>query len=220
MPTAAESRAALQLVTGAAVQTVRNVLLGTSGDPVARRLTLLNEVPDVVGYFAEGSAALAADFYDDERQRAGEPPGYSAQLIIPDRTLKIRRGIAWSAEPLFEGAEDQAAARLAEVVQIETARPYRDTITGNRQQDPQAVGWRRVASSGCKFCLMLAGRGAVYRESSARFASHAHCHCTAEPVFRNNDTGEAASVMQYVASRRNRTAAQRAELRDYLNTYY
>jgi hypothetical protein len=73
-----------------------------------------------------------------------------------------------------------------------------------------------VTSGGCKLCRMLADRGAVYRHDTARFAAHPNCHCGAEPVFGANDTGETASVMQYVASKRNRTPAQQAELRDYL----
>jgi hypothetical protein len=63
---------------------------------------------------------------------------------------------------------------------------------------------------------MLADRGAVYKESTARFASHPNCFCSAQPVFGENDTGEEASVIQYIASRRSRTPEQRAVLRDYL----
>ena len=41
-----------------------------------------------------------------------------------------------------------------------------------------------VASGGCRFCSMLAGRGEVYRADTARFASHPNCHCTAAPVMK------------------------------------
>jgi hypothetical protein len=220
MPSAAESRAALRLLTGAAVSSAGQVLASTSGDPVARRLALLNEVPEIIGYYAEGSAALAADFYEETRERAGVTARFTAEVSLEDRTVKIRRAIAWSAEPLFEGDEVLAGARLAEVVQLDTARPFRQTVLENRRRDPEAVGWRRVTSGGCKLCRMLADRGAVYRHDTARFAAHPNCHCGAEPVFGANDTGETASVMQYVASRRNRTAAQKADLRAYLDTYY
>ena len=67
---------------------------------------------------------------------------------------------------------------------------------------------------------MLADRGAVYRSDSARFASHTHCHCTAEPVFRSNDTGESVSVVQYVASKRRPSAKDRARVRAYLAENY
>jgi hypothetical protein len=65
---AAESRAALQLLSTAAVRSARQILAATSGAPeVARRYDLLGGVPEVIGYYAEGSAALAADFYEESR---------------------------------------------------------------------------------------------------------------------------------------------------------
>lgn len=220
MPTPSESRAALQLVTAAAVGTSVELLNRVSGSPERVRAALLDGVPEVVGYYADGSAALAADFYEEERELAGVRSLFVPELVVADRAVKLRRAVAWASEPLFNDDNLTTAQRLAEVVQLESARPYRDTITGNQRRDPDAVGWRRITAGGCKFCVMLAARGAVYKASTARFAAHTNCHCTAQPVFSTNDTGEEASVMQYVASRRSRTPAQQAELRDYLNTYY
>jgi len=221
MPTARESRAALQLVTAGAVATAVNLLRRVSGSPEAKRAALLDGVPEVVGYYAEGAAALAVDFYEDERERAGVLTPYRAELVIVDRTVQLRRAIAWSADPLITGEDVDPAARLAEVVQLETARPYRDTITENRRRDPQAVGWQRITSgTGCRFCRMLADRGAVYSHLSARFAAHSNCHCTAAPVFGTNDMGEPASVLQYVASKKNRTAKEKAALKKYLDENY
>lgn len=61
----------------------------------------------------------------------------------------------------------------------------RDTLRDSLAADPKAAGWRRVTSgSSCKFCQMLAGRGAVYRAETARFRSHDHCGCIPEPVYR------------------------------------
>jgi hypothetical protein len=175
--------------------------------------SLVDALPSVVAYYSDGSAALAADFYDDAREAAGAPGRFRAEPVVDLRVDAIRAGAAWSLK-----ASDTAAARerLAQVVQLETARPYRDTVTVNRRRDPGAVGWRRVASGGCKFCRLLAGRGEVYSESTARFASHPHCGCTAEPVFKGGMVGPEASPLQYVASRRRRTEKQRQALRDYL----
>jgi hypothetical protein len=216
MPTAWESRRALNLVADESVATSLQLLRSTSGSAEQRRYDLLGDVPEVVAYYQEGSAALAADFYDDERDLAGVTGSFSTDLVIVDRTVKLRRAIAWSAEPLFDGNEVLAGKRLAEVVQLETARSYRDTVTGNTERDPQAIGWRRIASGGCKFCSMLAARGAVYTANTARFAAHEHCHCTAAPAFVGYN-GPEASTVQYVASKKNRTPAQRAQLREYLN---
>jgi hypothetical protein len=222
MTTAQQSKAALQLVTGAAVDAVVSALGRLSGSPEQQRALLLDITPSVIAHYSDGSSALAADFYDDERERAAPPKLYIAEPIIPDRTEKIRRAVAWASDPLFGDKPEEAAGRLAEVVQLEAARPYRDTILTNRNRDPSAVGWRRIARGGksCKLCRMLADRGAVYSDNTARFAAHGHCGCTAQPVFTTNDYGDEASAMQYVASQARRTPEKQARLREYLNANY
>lgn len=217
---AREYRAALQLVTAEAVAYATDLANRVVGSPEVRRLALLDGVPELIGYYSEGSAALAADFYEEERELAEVRSRFTAEAVVEDRTVKIRRSIAWAASPWFDDSGDSVDARLAELVQLETARPYRDTITTNRSNDPDAVGWRRVTAGGCAFCRMLADRGAVYKADTARFASHPNCHCVAEPVFTTNDTGIEASVLQYRASRRSRSPEQRAELRQYLEEFY
>lgn len=222
MPTASESKAALQLVTSAAVSASVTALGRLAGPPQEQRAVLLEVVPGIITYYSEGSSALAADFYDDERERAAAPKLYLAEPVIEDRTVKIRRGVAWAADPLFGDEPDLGASaqRLADVVNLETARPYRDTILTNRKRDPSAVGWRRVTNGGCKMCRMLADRGAVFMDTTARFAAHPSCKCTAQPVFSTDDYGEEASVMQYMASRKKRTPEQQEVLREYLRVNY
>lgn len=226
MVTPRESRDALELVTGEALAVSSDLASRVRGTAEVRRAALLEGVPEVIGYYSLGSAALAADFYEEQRELAAVRTLYAVEPVVTDRTVKIRRGVAWASDPFFDGALDDVAAltlvgsRLAEVVQLETARPFRDTITTNRRRDPAAVGWRRITRGGCPFCRMLADKGAIYKQETALFAAHPSCHCTAQPVFTTTDTGVEASVMQYKASAKNRTAKQKAELRDYLNTYY
>lgn len=228
MPTPRETRAALQLLTSQAISTAQGSFSGLSGSPETQRLTLLNDVPELIGYYSEGSAALAADFYEEERDLAGIRDSFTPELVITDRTVKTRRAIAWAAEPLFEPGDEAARGlslvttteRLAEVIQLEVARPFRDTITTNRRKDPRAIGWRRITAGGCRFCRMLADRGAVYKETTARFAAHKRCHCTAQPVFDSGESGEEASAMQYMASRRSHSPAQRAQLNAFLDAFY
>lgn len=222
MPTASESKAALQLVTAAAVTAATTALGRLTGPPEQQRAILLEAVPGLITYYSEGSSALAADFYDDERERAAPPKLYLAEPVIEDRTVKIRRAVAWAADPLFGDEPDLGASaqRLADVVNLETARPYRDTILTNRKRDPSAAGWRRVTNGGCKLCRMLADRGAVYIDTTARFATHPSCKCTAQPVFSSEDYGDEANVMQYMASRRKRTPEQQEALREYLRINY
>lgn len=89
----------------------------------------------------------------------------------------------------------------------------REVIEESVAADPRAVGWRRVGDgSSCRFCRMLIGRGEVYTAGSATFAAHDHCGCTAEPAFG----GERASVVQFAASKRRKSEADRARVREHL----
>jgi hypothetical protein len=65
----------------------------------------------------------------------------------------------------------------------------RDTVTGATAVDPFAEGWERVIQPGsCGFCAMLAGRGAVYKESTVDFRAHDSCHCVARAVFKGQES--------------------------------
>ena len=224
MPSPRESRSALQLLTSDALGATEDLFSRLTGGGEQRRLLLLDTMPGLMDYYSDGSAALAADLYEEERDQAGVTKPYAVEPVVEDRVVKQRRGVVWAAEPMVENLDDAALtltlSRLQTIVQPEVARPYRATILLNRQRDPQAIGWQRITNGGCRFCRMLAARGAVYRESTVRFASHPNCHCTAAPVFVGNYTGEEASTIQYVASRRSKTPAQKAELRDYLDSVY
>lgn len=221
MVTPLESKQLLTLLGDDAEDQVRWMLRRSSGSWESRRLQLLDTVPGVLAYYSEGSAALAADLYDDSRFGVAEGT-YSATPVILDRTVKISRGVAWASEPLSIDDDELAAARFAQLMRTEMARPYRDTIITNRKQDPQAIGWKRITrgSKSCSFCRMLADRGAVYRKETATFASHDDCMCTAAPVFQGGEIGPEANTAQYMASKRRRTAKEKAFLRDYLKGNY
>lgn len=214
MATPEEARQALVLVTDSAVRDATR-LVGTNPDRT--RDALLAATPEIVTYYSDGTAALAADHYDDLRASANAPGRYAAEPIVRLREEKIRTGALWAVEPLYRPEPDEALAiqRIADVVQLETARPFRDTITTNTRRDPASVGWQRIAGGGCKLCSMLAARGAVYKQSTAHFATHPSCKCSAAPVF-DGQAGQEASAIQYVASQRKRTPQQKQRLRDYL----
>src|SRR5690606_16629802 len=98
MVTPVESQSLLTLLAADAAGTARWMLGRTTGSFESRRLQLLDTVPGVVEYYSEGSAALATDLYDDAR--VGVQGRYAAVPVILDRTVKIRRSIAWAAKPL------------------------------------------------------------------------------------------------------------------------
>lgn len=175
---------------------------------------LLATVPAVIAYYSDGSSALAADYYADERAAQATAGRYAAVPFVVDRAEKIRRGVIWAVK-------EDTESRLLTVVEAEVRRPYRDTIMLNRRADPKCVGYRRIArGESCQFCLMLADKGAIFKEDTAYFAAHDRCRCTAQPCFLGGIKGPEADVMQYVASGRKRTVAEKAKLRDYLNMYF
>jgi len=215
-----ESKAALAVVTADGVDALSWTLQRTSGSFEVRRLQLLEVGSSLIGYYSEASAALGVDMFDDSRAAAKAKGAYTAEPIILDRTVRIRRGLAWASEPLSVDDEQAAIDRLSDILRTEVARPYRDTVIGNRLRDRQAVGYKRIASaSACGFCRMLAGRGAVYKQETAYFASHGNCQCTVVPVFRGQ-AGEEANVIEYMASRRNKTEKQRARVREWIAAEY
>lgn len=87
------------------------------------------------------------------------------------------------------GADLVEAARTAQANTARAAMRHaigggRDTITATTEADRYALGYRRVTSgSPCKFCSMLAGRGAVYSGQTSAFDAHDGCSCSSEPVY-------------------------------------
>ena len=221
MATATEARQALEVVTERAVDEGIRALNSTSGTMPQRRAVLLDQVPSIVMRFSGGTAALAALHYEETRARTING-SYRAELVIPDRRNEWRRDAAWIAEPLSGGDLDVSVERMRDVISLEVAQPYRHTIIGNVVVDDAATGWRRVPNPGaCKFCMMLADRGNVYKETTVYFAAHPNCLCGVQPTFRNGTAGAVRpGETVYSPSRTSRTPERRARLREYLNSYY
>jgi hypothetical protein len=212
VPTPEQYRRAMVVVTARAVADASKALSPNPDE-------MLRVVPEVVAYYSDGTAALAADQYDELREAANPRRPWTAEPVVNLRDEKLRVGTLWAITPLQGDDPNEVLARerLAEVIQFEVPRPFRDTITTNARRDPAAGRWQRVPNPGaCKFCSFLAGRGAVYRADTARFAAHPSCGCSAVPVFEGQQVGEPATTLQYVASSRHRSPAQRQRLREAL----
>ena len=192
--------------------------------PEASRSALLEAAPEITGAYVLGSSALAADWYEELREEAR--PRTRHLTVVPEwrRAEKYGRAVAWATDPLLADVVDlaEARSRLELVTEYEIFEGFTSTTDANVREDAAATGWSRRARAGaCRFCLMLADRGAVYRkESTGRFAAHTSCRCTVVPVFRGGEEGPEASVIQYVASKRRTTAKDRARVRAYLNEHY
>lgn len=237
-------RSGLQIVATAASRDVR-AAAEAEETPAGVRAALFAAAPLVAAEYGTAAAALGAEWYEDLRDTAAVlgqiTRPFQPRLIIPEREDQIAASVAEISEDLhdleqgtaaevidFETAKQRIIGEIADSVQQEVATAMRETVTQNATEDPDAGGWRRFARpEACKFCLMLAAKGAVYTERSARFAAHGavmaggrkggNCMCIAGPAFGGKASWSEATPMQYLASRKKRTAKQKAALRDYLN---
>lgn len=150
-------------------------------------------LPDLISTYTEAAGAFAADWYDAWA-------GYQAQDF---HALGRRRFTAIPADLGDAGAHALVgwAAQVATSpetfhtlilggLQRRIANGTRQTIMKSAIADPNARGWKRIASGKtCDFCQMLASRGAVYTEKTVDFHTHDHCDCVAVPEFRKLPAG-------------------------------
>jgi hypothetical protein len=207
-----------------------------TGPAEAVRDALAATLPDLVALYGSAAATLGADWYDDFRADALAPGRFRAiPAELPDQG-RFDSLVGWGTQPLWpsertfedddgntvtetvEPDPELARSRVAGGFQRIVADAHRDTIIGSLAADPAGKGWRRQTTGGsCKFCVRIAGRGAVYSARTARFSSHDDCDCIAVPEF-----GEAVKVLPYVPSQRFRSQSSRdannARVREFLRT--
>lgn len=149
----------------------------------------------VVRDYSRQSAGTAGGYY--QAFRTAEGAGGQAALRLaqgpPSEALQYSLGFYGRIVPkqlLQRGTQNLAGESLAHMLGGATRHVLnggRNTLIGSVQQDRQAVGYARVtAANPCAFCAMLAGRGAVYKESTVGFEAHDHCACSAEPVYKRD----------------------------------
>lgn len=229
-----QTRAAMTVVTAAAAAEVRSVAEQAGSSAPDVRAALFAATPLIVGAYSEGTGALALDWYEQLREEARPRQPFRPRLVSVLDEESIAADVAYATQLLheievggreldlaLERAVDESVSLLGSIVERKVANGFRDTITTNSTEDPAAGGWKRHAQpDACKFCLMLADRGAVFTEKTARFAAHTNCFCIAGPEFGGKELWAEATPMQYVASQRNRSEKEQLALRKYLNTNF
>lgn len=215
MATPAELRSAIHSLSTLAAADLRSVWSKVNTADQAQE-ALLNVLPDLTLSYRLASASVAADWYDDLRDHHRIRRKFTA--LVPD----IDDGGAdilarWGVGPLYSAQPDwsRAKALVSGGLQLRIANAARDTVRESAIEDPEARGWQRETSGGCEFCEMLAGRGIVYDEASADFASHTNCNCIAVPAFE----GREKPVKAYTPSPRNITDADRTRVREYISQH-
>lgn len=174
---------------------------------------LRDTLPSLVDLYGAAAATFAADWYDDLRDER-EIPGRFTAIPADIGETGTQALVGWA---LAEATDLSAFRTLIEGgTQRRIANFARATVTGSAIADPRADGWQRVGDGdSCAFCRMLIGRGAVYSEAGADFASHDKCGCSAVPAFN----GQPRPVKPFEPSSRNITDADRARVREWIASH-
>lgn len=143
---------------------------------------LFDLLPSLIDQYGSAAAAITADWYDSLREQVQVKARFTA---IP---ADIKNA---GAESLVGWAKSQTTDPVIfkQLILGGTTRRIRNysrqTVMGSSVADPSSGGWYRTGVGECDFCRFLIGRGAVYSEETADFASHDHCECGAAPSWRS-----------------------------------
>jgi predicted acyl esterase len=136
---------------------------------------LRESVPDwlaamnlVVAQYSRTSAALAAEFYDAQREAAGVPGPFTVPLADPPPEEQTTASLRWATKDLWPREPEvatpaqlesldvrleQAEKKAEQVAQKLVADTGRGTVQAAVRQDRQATAWARSAARGaCAFC--------------------------------------------------------------------
>lgn len=192
-----------------------DVLAAMEGDDRARArvaAALHDLLPGLADRYQLAAASRAADLYDDEREALEVPGRFAAgPADLPDGghalagwamdTAKTAGGLG----ALLDGGLTKRIMQAGNQTVMEAAIA-----------DPQSGGWQRQArGSGCYFCRMLAGRGAVYSETTVDFSAHDSCHCVAVSAWRDIDL----PVKPFTPSARNISKSERARVKRWISEH-
>lgn len=171
----------------------------------------VQQVQALVTHYGKASAALALRSYAAERKAASVTGKFTVRPAAPANFDQVDSGVRWATKGLWSATPDVEAAKtkVYGVAQRDVLDTGRNTLLDAIHADKKAKGWARVPEAGaCSFCLLLATRGAVYREQSftnanfkfsgpGAFKTHDHCRCSLEPIFGQYEAP--ADVRKYQA---------------------
>lgn len=207
MTTPLDLRAQIQALTRLAGQELDLFIKEIAGF-AKRDVALQHVLPLLIDTYGEAASALSADWYDQYRAQLNVPGGFiaaPAKLPTDNGSLQLINWARFHAQ-----TPDSMIDLVYGGMQRRVATQARLSIMGAANQDKWSTGWRRVGDGrNCSFCDMLISRGAVYKESTVRFAAHDHCNCMAAPAFGR--WSDAFEVDHYRASSRNRSGETKAD---------
>lgn len=151
-------------------------------DGLGARVALEGFWPDLLARYGEITATLAADRFE-------EITGLPATMVRPVDADRANARMRWAVHPLF-GTPGDALGRMQLLVDELVKQPGRSTSITSAARHRLRFARVPTGSETCKWCLMLASRGAVYA-TSARAGEgrsfHGVCDCRVEPVASPSD---------------------------------
>lgn len=201
----AEFRAANQSLVLLAQRDLRDFWrsLNLSADPAVIRRSTTAFFPELIAAYGDAAALLGADFYDSLRNVPPSAARFRATLAAAAPAEQAQASARWALGSLFvaEPDADLALSKLSGSAQRLVLQAGRDTIARSAFTDPVRTGFARVPQGvTCKFCVMVASRGAIYKDASAAGEGnryHDDCNCVPTPVRSPDDLPEGYDVHEY-----------------------
>ena len=142
---------------------------------VAARTALEGFWPELLARYGDVTATLAVDRFESL-------VGLPATMVRPVDADRANARMRWAIDPLFGGVGD-AWGRMAGLTDELVKQPGRSSMI--RSASNYKLGFARIPTGAetCDFCLMLAGRGAVYASAATAGESskfHGDCDCRVE----------------------------------------
>lgn len=186
----------------------------------------------LVTQFAQASAVLAAQDYEERRAAAGVAGSFDVPLAAPPTAEQFSKTLNWvygattTVDALPDTVTPSAAERqrAADAAQAEEDRLVaaftrmalqggRTTIVEAVEADPDARAWaRETRPDCCYFCALMATRGAVYRDEGAA-GRDANARFTGAGEFKFHNNCHCVAVPVFGAFEK--TAEARAWTRQY-----
>jgi hypothetical protein len=137
---------------------------------LASGLVTPSEALDMVhGTFGTAMGDIAATFYEESA-----PENFKAK---PGQLAAVP---GWIGAASNDTAE--IVAELNTILTDMLVEDVRLTMIANAKQEKRVTFARYPSGNACKFCLMLASRGAVYTANTVNFEAHSGCMCMPVPV--------------------------------------
>lgn len=164
-------------------------------DGLTVRYALEDFLPDLVQDYGQAGAVLAAEFYEELREVSEVPGRFTALSSEPPVPEAVKTSSRFAIGPLFQGenaSPQDALTLLTGITQRHIMQAGRDTLFKNAQRDKTRPRFARVPSGTdtCKFCLILASRGAIYtseRDAGKGNKYHDNCWCVPTLAWKPSD---------------------------------